>query len=148
MRNLVVFYSRKGVALRIAKDYHMYKNADLLEIKVKKNYLGPFGYFKSRKDSISGILPEIEPYEIDFKLYDNVVILGSVWSKKICSPLLTFLHQSQSKIKNVEYIAIGKRKGVDFNSIFNEMDYILNVHHKRATALVVRFNRIESVQRF
>ena len=148
MSTLVVFYSRRGIARRIANDYHSYKNADVIDLRVKRNYQGSFGYLKSRSDSIKKYLPELEDYDTNLDKYDKVIIIGSIWSNSICNPILSFLSQNKGKLKNIEYILINKNKLRDLSSLLQELDYTSNVHFKRASVITVRFNRITNVKRY
>lgn len=148
MKTLVVFYSRRGIARRIANDYKVNRNADLIDLNVKRNYSGKLGYFKSRSDSLKNYLPEIDDQNIDVTNYDKVIFIGSVWSKSICNPILTFLTKNKGKIDDAEYIVITKTVNTDFTSIFQEMDYVLGTHFKRAVVITVKFNRIINVKRY
>ena len=146
--NLLVYYSRSGLTKRIAADYKQKKDTDVLEIKVDKDYKGPIGFIKARIDSINKRLPKLETYDIDLKKYDKVIILGAVWANSICAPVKSFLYENRGKIKNVEYIAISKRRISNFCDIFDGMDYCINAHYKRATAISVKFNRIVNIKRY
>ena len=148
MKTLLVYFSRKGLVKRLVNDYEFKPDTDILELEPVKSYKGPIGYIRGRLDSLNNKIPEIKQCSCDLKNYDRVMIVGGVWSTNICGPILAFMKQNKGKFKNVEYIAIAKRRIVSFEDIFSAMDYCGNTHYKRATAITVKFNRLTSIKRY
>ena len=78
MKKLIVYYSLEGntqyIAEKMAEGFG--SDSDVLRLVPKKAYLdkGFAKYFWGGKSAIMGEKPELEPYSVDFSLYDEIII--------------------------------------------------------------------------
>lgn len=118
MKTLVVFYSRTGntrlVAEAIAEDL----NADIEEIKDKKNRMGAFGFLRSGYEAIFKKLTDIYPISRNPEEYDMVVVGSPVWAGRLSSPIRTYMALNGHKIKKIAFFST---YGINSGKIFRQM---------------------------
>ena len=96
---LIIYYSRTGKSKIISETLQKMLNADLLEIKDKKDRSGTWGFISSAYDSLFDRESEIEPAHPDLSLYSSVVVVSPVWNWKISTPVITLIKNNSFKGK-------------------------------------------------
>lgn len=135
MKALVVFYSFEGNTKLIAENIAKIVNADILELKPKKEIKskGFMKYFWGGKAAIMKTKPELFPIEKNPQNYDILFIGTPVWAFTYAPPLNTFFSTSPvSNKKIVLFCCHGGGKGRIFdkmkkalkgNQILSEIDF-------------------------
>ncbi len=90
-KTLIIYYSRSGKSKTISETLQKSINADLLEIKDKKDRSGAWGFITSAYDSFYDLESEIEPAHPDLSFYSSVVVVSPIWNWKICTPIRTLI---------------------------------------------------------
>lgn len=93
MRTAIVFYSLDGNTRLAACGLAERLGADVFEIRTVKPYpaKGPLKILVGGKDATFDRRPAIQPLDIDFATYDQVVLGTPVWADKVAAPINTFL---------------------------------------------------------
>jgi len=148
MKTLVVFYSRRGRARVVAENLSKPDDADLYEIKTVLEYNNGFGgYLASRIQVFRNNPVPIVPISVDLTKYERVIIVGSLWGRKIAAPIISFLKEARGKINKVEYVLIHFSRR-DYYGTFSDMDDILGIHYSKAVSIVFRYGSVERIQRY
>lgn len=115
MSNLVIYYSLEGNTKFIAENIGGKNNADILELKAKKEYprTGFKKYFWGGKSVVFGEKPELYPYEFKLDAYDNIFIGSPVWAGTFAPPLSTFFADNKIINKNIYLFACHDGGGAD-----------------------------------
>lgn len=103
MKTVMIYYSYEGNTKELAQYIQEIKNVDLLELKVKDEsptksmfrfvWGGMQVYMKKK--------PELEPYQIDFNSYDNIIIGTPCWFGSYAPAINTFLSENKIQGKNI-----------------------------------------------
>ena len=96
---LIIYYSRTGKSKIISETLQKMINADLMQIKDKKDRSGTWGFISSAYDSFFERESEIEPAHPDLSLYSSVVVVSPVWNWKISTPVITLIKNNSFKGK-------------------------------------------------
>ena len=120
MKSLIVFYSRTGTTKTVAQKLAEKLNADLEEITDKDTRKGLFGFLRSGKQGMKGLLTKIEPTQKDPAAYDLVVIGTPVWAGRLCSPVRTYLTQNAANCKKVAFFTT--QGGNKEQKVFKDME--------------------------
>lgn len=103
MKNLIIYYSYEGNTEEITKSIKEVINADVLELKPKKEkktkslfrfVWGGMQVYMTKK-------PELEQYEVDLSKYDNIFIGSPCWFGTYAPPINTFLSENKIEGKNI-----------------------------------------------
>lgn len=107
MKTLVVFYSLEGNTKFIAEIIAKELQADLLELKTKKEFptSGFKKYFFGGKSVVFKEKPTLTNDKIDLRPYDNIVIGTPIWDGTYSAPFNTFVEQYQFTGKKVALFA-------------------------------------------
>jgi flavodoxin len=125
MKILVVYYSLEGNTKFIAEGIKDSINADILEIKLKKE-LNPKGFSRfifGGKQVVFKECPELVPLEKNVEDYD-VIFLGSpVWAGTFASAFNTFFSQVKIENKKVAlFCCYGGQSGKTFDNFKKHLD--------------------------
>lgn len=135
MKVLVVFYSFEGNTKLIAENIAEIINADILELKPKKEMKskGFMKYFWGGKAAIMKAMPELFPIEKNPQNYDILFIGTPVWAFTYAPPLNTFFSTSPVSNKKIALFCChggGKgrifdkmKKALKGNQILSEIDF-------------------------
>ncbi|MDD4202446.1 MAG: flavodoxin [Candidatus Omnitrophica bacterium] len=135
MKKIVIFYSLDGNTRFIAENIAKTIDADLLELKLKKeiNSKGFMKYFWAGKSVMTKANPELLPIDKNVQEYDLLVIGTPVWAFTYAPALNTFFEQNTIKNKKVAlFCCHGGQKGPVFkkmkealigNEILSEIDF-------------------------
>lgn len=115
MKTLVIFYSLEGNTKYISEIVAKELQADLLEIKTKKEFpaSGLKKYFLGGKSVVRKEQPELSNEKIDLISYDNIVLGTPIWAGTYASPFNTFLKQYPFTGKKVALFACHRSGGAE-----------------------------------
>ncbi len=113
MKNLIVFYSLEGNTKLIAEILAQKINADILELKAKKEYpnSGFKKYFVGGASVKRKEKREIIPYDVDMNNYDNIFIGTPIWANTYVPVYNTFLDKEDIRNKSIYLFACHKGGG-------------------------------------
>lgn len=100
-KNLVVYYSLQGNTKRVANLLAEALSADILELKMKRNYNLPTAATLGLVHIKSGHTPELDPIDVKLEKYDKIFIGTPVWWYTYVPPLRTFITKSNLVGKNI-----------------------------------------------
>ncbi len=130
MKILIAYYSKTGKTRALAERISDRLGADRVEIRLKKEYKGVIGFFKSARDAmkekpvdiiLSGDAPRVEEYDL-------VICASPVWAGRFSSPALSFIRQNDIRIKKIAYILTHGDKQ-SYAEIFGRLDAIVSLTH-------------------
>jgi len=105
---LIVYYSRTGHTEQVAKALAEKLGANIEKIRDKRSRRGLLGYWRSGREAMRGIVPDIEPVEHDPAGYDLVLLGSPVWASNPSSPMRAFLAANKSKLKAIAcFVTLG-----------------------------------------
>lgn len=107
MKSLVIFYSLEGNTRLIAETIAQTIDADILELKTKKNYSdkGFKKYFWCGKSVILKEKPELIAEDKNIDEYKNIFIGTPIWVGTYAPPYNTFLENNKIENKNIALFA-------------------------------------------
>nr|MDO8061805.1 hypothetical protein [Candidatus Freyrarchaeum guaymaensis] len=94
-------------------------NADIEEIKDKKNRMGATGFLRSGYEAIFRKLTDIYPTGRNPEEYDMVVVGSPVWVGSLSSPIRTYMALNGHKIKKIAFFST---YGIISGKIFRQME--------------------------
>jgi len=115
---LVIYYSRTGNTKLVAERIAGKLNADLEEIKDKRERRGIFGFLRSGYEAMAGKPAEIQPSQKNVEGYRLVIVGSPVWVGRLSSPVRAYLSIYGGKIKNIAFFTTCKaRSGQAFSQM-------------------------------
>ncbi|MTK13106.1 MAG: flavodoxin [Clostridiaceae bacterium] len=124
MKKLVVFYSFEGNTRYIAQSITKAINADLLELKPKKDVKSKsfMKYLWGGKQVVLGQKPELERLDKDPNEYDFIIFGTPVWAFSYAPAFKTFFSQIKITKKKVAlFCCNGGGKGKTFTNMREEL---------------------------
>lgn len=102
---LVVYYSFEGATEMVAESISQALNLDILSIKPAKEIKskGFSKYVWGGGQVVMGIVPKIEPIQIDLDEYDTILLGSPIWAGTFAPPLRTFLENNKVRNKRIAY---------------------------------------------
>ena len=148
MKNLVVFYSSEGNTKFIASQIAKKVNADILELKTKKEYpnKGFKKYFWGGRSVLFNQKPELIEYDKNINEYDNIFIGTPIWVGTYAPPYNTFLAENKIYNKNIYLFAChggggaekfynNIKKEIPDNNFVSEIDFNEPLNNDKSQAL-------------
>ena len=123
-KTLLIYYSYTGNSKAIVNEFLKTVEADVLEVLPAQEGLKyEADNYKIGSELIAAIranpdkaesYPEIKPYEVDFKEYNNIVIATPLWWSNMAAPMQTFLFQEGNNLadKNIMLIVSSASSGI------------------------------------
>ena len=103
MKTLTVYYSRSGTTRRIAEELVKKLGSDVDPITEPRGRGGLLGFLRSGYEAATEKLPQINPAGKSPSDYDLVIVGTPVWSKKMSSPVRSYLSQHRDKMSDVAF---------------------------------------------
>jgi flavodoxin len=102
---LIVYYSFEGATEMVAESISQALNLDCLSIKPVKEMKskGFSKYVWGGGQVVMGIVPKIEPIQIDLDQYDTILLGSPIWAGTFAPPLRTFLENEKVRNKKIAY---------------------------------------------
>lgn len=122
-KTIVVYYSRSGNNKFIAEKMAQQLDCELVAIRSKMNFFPLLMLFKNGFG--------IKPIEVDFKQYEQIVLVGPVWMGKLVSPLRGFIQQYGNDISRYYFatccasIEAEKNKKFGYTLVFNALQELI-----------------------
>ena len=113
MKSLVAYYSRTNITKKLAEDIASKIDADVEEIKPKKDYQGKLGYARGGKHAIQEKIIDLEPLKYDPQDYEVVYLGTPVWASKSSSPLISYIKLNEGKFNDVKFFVTAGGSGFD-----------------------------------
>lgn len=110
---LLIYYSRTGYTASIAKQMAHLDNWEIDEIRDLHPRSGPLGFLRSMLDAIFRRFPAIRKVATDPSKYDLVIIGASVWMKRLCSPVQTYLRDHRHQFRKIAFFCTHGGQGAD-----------------------------------
>lgn len=107
MKNLVIYYSLEGNTKLIAENIAKKIDADILELKTKKEYhkTGFKKYFWGGRSVLFHEKPELLSYNKNINDYENIFIGTPIWVGTYVPAYNTFLAENNISNKNIYLFA-------------------------------------------
>ncbi len=103
MKTLIVYFSREGHTRKVAMALAERLNAETAEITESKKRNGVLGFIKSGRESLTNVIPEIEPIPTDISEYELVVVAAPIWAGNLSTPARAFLMKYKDQIKQASF---------------------------------------------
>ena len=100
---LVVYFSRKGRAQRVAEELAQAENADLLRLETTEPTQGKLGFWWCGRFAMHRWAMPLRSYETDVSAYARVIVVSPVWVFSACSPVYAFARAESGRVKRVRY---------------------------------------------
>ncbi len=102
---LIVYYSFEGATEMVAESISNALKFDILSIKPVKEIKskGFSKYVWGGAQVVMGIVPKIEPIQIDLDEYDTILLGSPIWAGTFAPPLRTFLENKKVRNKRIAY---------------------------------------------
>lgn len=100
---LVVYFSRKGYARRVATELAAQENADLLELRTTERTQGVLGFWWCGRFGMHRWHMPLVPYDTDVSAYRRVIVVSPIWVFTACAPVYAFARQESGRIARVSY---------------------------------------------
>ena len=100
---MVVYYSRIGNTRLMTEAIAQSLEADVEEIKDKKNRMGAFSFIRSGYEAIFKKLVDIKVSGKNTGEYDLIIVGSPVWAGRLSSPVRTCMHLYGHGFKNVAF---------------------------------------------
>lgn len=115
MKSIIVYYSLEGNTKYIAELLAKETDADVLELKPKKEY--PKGaavkFIAGGFAATVSAHPQLGEYAFDASAYDLIILGSPVWNSRITPPLNTFIDNENIKDKRIAMFACQSGNGAD-----------------------------------
>ena len=139
MKRLIVFYSLEGNTEYIADKIAEKLDADKLKLVPKTQYAtkGFKKFFWGGKAAVMAEKPELEPYDVDLSVYDEVIIGFPVWAGNITPPVRTFVSENAESLKNKDICTFACESGAGAEKAFGKLGDLLGIADFKATAIFI-----------
>jgi menaquinone-dependent protoporphyrinogen IX oxidase len=156
-RTLVAYYSRTGTTRRVAIDVAHALDADLEEIRDRRDRAGPAGFVRSLLEASLQVGSDIDPPRHVPGAYELVVIGSPAWGPWLSSPARSFIWRHRADLEKVAFFSTTRQRGAE--AVLEQMAHaagkapeaVLALHagdvwRNRAAHAIERFvDRIRSV---
>lgn len=142
---VVVYFSRMGYTKKLAYEIANEKGADIVEIKTTEKVDGNLGFWWCGRFGMHKWGMPLEPNEISFSKYDEVIICSPVWVFGVCAPIRQFCIDNANKLNNVSYL-LTHFMDCKFENIALDMDKLLCVTHKELLSFRCRFGNTKRLK--
>lgn len=124
-KDLVIYYSHEGNTKFVAELIKNKLDADILELKTKKEIKIGNGFTKYLwlgRHIMMKSKPEIEEFDINLDNYENIFLGTPVWAFSVTPPIRTFL--DKYKLKNKDMYLFCTNEG-SFGKVFKDIKVFL-----------------------
>lgn len=142
---VVVYFSRMGYTKKLAYEIANEKSADIVEIKTTEKVDGNLGFWWCGRYGMHKWGMPLEPNEINFSKYEEVIICSPVWVFGVCAPIRQFCIDNANKLNNVSYLLTHFMNG-KFENIALDMDKLLCTTHKELLSYRCRFGNTKRLK--
>ena len=139
MKTLIVYYTLEGNTHYAAKKIAAKLGADVLRIKPVKTYprKGFKKFFWGGKSAVMAEKPELEPYDVDLSVYDEIIFGFPVWAGTFTPPLRTFILENKENLKNKTIAAFACQSGSGAERAFSKLKDCIGTTSFATTAIFI-----------
>jgi flavodoxin len=98
---LILYYTLTGTNKMVAEELQKQLSCDVEEIKTVSKRSGIWGFVVSGYENFFDKDAELQPFTMDLKAYNPIIICTPLWLQKISSPARTFLKNPAFKGKDL-----------------------------------------------
>lgn len=136
VKNLVVYFSRKGRVAAYARERAQELGADVLELRTPEHTGGILGFWWCGRFGMHRWPMTLLPCEQDVADYDHVLVCTPMWVFSVSAPVRAFLAQNAGRFHSVEYAVVHfSRFPMRVRRIARTMDALCGAKHTRATSV-------------
>lgn len=103
---LVVVFSRKGYAARVANEIAQRDNADILRLRTTERTEGILGFWWCGRFGMHRWPMPLAPYDVDVSAYKRVVLVSPIWVFDLCAPMRAFAQQCSGRVADAHYVFV------------------------------------------
>lgn len=118
-RKLIIYFSRSGATRALAAELADELGADMMAIQEQQSRAGMRGYMRSLVQASRGVLPQIDPLDVDPADYDLVLLGTPVWAAHASCPMRRFLHDAAHALPATAYFCTYGGRG--YKTAFEDM---------------------------
>ncbi len=139
MKKLIVYYSMEGNTRYVAERIAEKISADLLRLVPKKAYIdkGFAKFIWGGKSAVMAEKPKLQPYSVDFSLYDGIIIGFPVWASTITPPIRTFVCDNIKILKEKKISVFACQAGNGAEKAMLKLRNLLEIEDFNATAVFI-----------
>ena len=139
MKRLIVYFSLEGNTEYIADELSKTLPADKLKLVPKKaHHTSGFGkFFWNGKSAVMAEKPELEPYDVDLSVYDQIIFGFPVWAGTFTPPLRTFIAENKEGLKGKSIAAFACQSGSGAEKAFSKLQECLGIESFVETAIFI-----------
>lgn len=119
MKTLVLYYSRTGTTAELAARIAAAAGCESVAIEEEKSRRGVLGFMRSGKEALLKKTVPVKLPDIDFSVYDLVIVGSPIWAGTLSSPARSFLAEKASSIKALGAFSTASEVK-DFEHVFKE----------------------------
>ena len=141
MKKLIVYYSLEGntefIVSKLEEKFS--EDADVLKLVPVKAYSdkGFAKFIWGGKSAVMAEKPKLEPYFVDWSLYDEVIIGFPVWASTITPPIRTFVCDNHDRLKEKKISAFACQAGSGAEKAFAKLKDLIGIEDFVATAVFI-----------
>ncbi len=118
-RKLIIYFSRSGATRALAGELAEELDADLMALQESRSRAGIGGYVRSLLQASRGVLPPIDPLDVDLAEYDLILLGTPVWAAHASCPMRRFLHDAADALPATAYFCTYGGRG--YKTAFEDM---------------------------
>ena len=136
MKKLIVYYSLEGNTEYIAGKLAGKFSADVLKLVPVTAYpdKGFAKFFWGGKSAVMAEKPKLEPYYVDWSLYDEVIIGFPVWASSFAPPIRTFVSTNLDMLKTKKISAFACQTANGAQKAFEKLKDLIGIDSFAKTA--------------
>lgn len=148
MKTLVVYFSRKGYAKRIAEREAEKRYADLLSLSTPERTYGILGFWWCGRFGMHRWGMELSEYDCDVSAYEKVVLVSPIWVFTFCAPIRRFAELEAGRIKSAEYVFLHFSPPMKYDKSAASLDSLLKLRRDGYQSLCCMWGHIFSEKEF
>ena len=139
MKGLIVYFSLEGNTEYIADELSKALSADKLRLVPKKTlHTSGFGkFFWNGKSAVMAEKPDLESYDVDLSVYDQIIFGFPVWAGTFTPPLRTFISENKDGLKKKSIAAFACQSGAGAEKAFSKLQECLGIDGFVETAIFI-----------
>ena len=139
MKRIIIYFSLEGNTEYIADELAKVLPADKLKLVPKKAYStsGFSKFFWGGKSAVMAEKPELEPYDVDLSVYDEIIFGFPVWAGTFTPPLRTFILENKENLKNKTIAAFACQSGSGAERAFSKLKDCIGTTSFATTAIFI-----------
>lgn len=103
---LVVYFSRKGYARKVAEERAAREGADILRLETSERTGGVLGFWWCGRFGMHRWEMPLKTYETDVSTYERVIVVSPIWVFSACSPVYAFARNESGRVKRVSFVFV------------------------------------------